>query len=354
VAAVLVAAAALFGNLLAAGIPARGLDPGRKITQYVFQSWDLDDGLPSARVSDIAQTADGYLWLATYNGLVRFDGVRFERFHPGNSRVFTTGEIYALAARAGGGLWIGCGDGSIVLRDGPAFTRVREPADGTSNGVFSLLEDREGRLWVLSELDGILRYSWADGGLQAVSPPRSLTDVEVPSPVVVRRSFLEDTEGHVWFASQGAGVWAIGEDSLRRWPTAEGLNHDFAQALALDGDGSIWIAGSRGLNRLRDARLEDRTAELGLHGTPVVSLHVDRNGSLWVGERGIYRHNSGGTERFEPFELFPGPAGSFGKRHRHDRERGRGVVGRPGPLRLRGPRRDRVGGDVPRGPEPDR
>jgi ligand-binding sensor domain-containing protein/signal transduction histidine kinase len=283
------------------------LDPAKKLTQYVFESWDAEDGLPSSRVLDIEQTTDGYLWLATYNGLVRFDGVRFHRFHTGNTPSFTSNEIYSLDARSDGGLWIGGGDGSIILRRGPAFARLKEPDPDATNGVFSLHEDRNGRLWVLSELDGILRYSYLDDRLKALAIPPPLEGVSIPTPVVVRQSFFEDRDGTLWFASQGNGLYVIREDSLLILSTADGLNDDFVQTLTGDDDGTIWIASSRGLNRMRGGRVENLTDALGLHGTPITSLLVDRAGSLWVGERALYRHSDRGTEQINPFDILPDP-----------------------------------------------
>ena len=273
----------------------------------MFESWGLEDGLPSSRVVDVEQTSDGYLWLATYNGLVRFDGVRFHRFHEGNTPSFSSDEIYSLEARSDGGLWIGSGDGSIILRSGPAFERLKDPDPMATNGVFSLHEDRRGHLWVLSELNGILRYSYREGRLEALPLPPSLRDVPVPTPVVVRRSFFEDGDGTLWFASQGNGVYLIREDGLRVLSSADGLNNNFVQAVAGDRGGTVWIASSRGLNRVRNGLVEDLTADLGLHGTPITSLLVDQAGSLWVGEQALYRHSELGTEQIEPFDHYADP-----------------------------------------------
>jgi signal transduction histidine kinase/ligand-binding sensor domain-containing protein len=300
-------AGACCGQLAAQEQPPAGLDPTKKLTQYVLESWDPEDGLPSSRVVDVEQTSDGYLWLATYDGLVRFDGVRFHRFHGGNTPSFTSNEVYSLKARSDGGLWIGGGDGSIILRNGPAFVRLKDPDPAANNGVFSLHEDRQGRLWVLSELEGILRYSYREGRLETLALPPPLRDVPVPTPVVVRRSFFEDDDGTLWFASQGNGVYLIREDGLRVLSSADGLNNDFVQAVAGDRDGSVWIASSRGLNRVRNGLVEDLTADLGLHGTPITSLLVDRAGSLWVGEQALYRHGERGTEQIEPFDHYADP-----------------------------------------------
>src|SRR5262245_39345137 len=79
---------------------ASALDPGRAITQYVRDGWGLREGLPQLSVQGVAQTPDGYLWLATEEGLVRFDGVRFTVFDEGNTPGLRSRNIEALAVAA--------------------------------------------------------------------------------------------------------------------------------------------------------------------------------------------------------------------------------------------------------------
>lgn len=57
------------------------MDPQKSIRQYVHRSWDIDEGLPGSSISGLVQTADGYLWFGTRDGLVRFDGARFTVFN---------------------------------------------------------------------------------------------------------------------------------------------------------------------------------------------------------------------------------------------------------------------------------
>jgi ligand-binding sensor domain-containing protein len=80
-------------------------------TEYLHHAWTKADGLPNDRVQDILQTEDGYLWLATQNGLARFDGLRFV--------------VFDLSQDKGGGLWIGTANGLLYLRD-QRFRRVTD------------------------------------------------------------------------------------------------------------------------------------------------------------------------------------------------------------------------------------
>lgn len=76
--------------------PCSALDPERAITQYVHQKWGTNDGLPQSTVHSIVQTRDGYLWIATQEGLVRFDGHRFVVFDMQTTKEFKDNWIMKL------------------------------------------------------------------------------------------------------------------------------------------------------------------------------------------------------------------------------------------------------------------
>jgi ligand-binding sensor domain-containing protein len=79
------------------------LNPDRKIAQFYRTAWTIEDGVPS-RIERLAQTRDGYLWLGTFRGLFRFDGVRFERYQPERGGPFPYQDIFSLLATPDGGL----------------------------------------------------------------------------------------------------------------------------------------------------------------------------------------------------------------------------------------------------------
>ena len=108
-------AALAVGLLLAAPSTSWALNPLTIISQYTADSWRTDDGLPQASVGAVAQTADGYIWLATEEGLVRFDGVRFTVFDTTNSAL-TDNYISGLLAARDGALWIRTPAASVSLR----------------------------------------------------------------------------------------------------------------------------------------------------------------------------------------------------------------------------------------------
>src|SRR5262249_33814782 len=123
------------------------LNPAKLPIQYSYDYWTPRDGLPHTWISSILQTKDGYLWLGTAIGLVRFDGIRFVVFDKANTNGIKGNNIQCLLESKDGSLWAGTlGHGLIYLRDGRATSFTTE--DGLPhNEVWTLAEDAEGNIW---------------------------------------------------------------------------------------------------------------------------------------------------------------------------------------------------------------
>src|SRR5215470_3686301 len=126
---------------------AGALDSRKAITQYAHQAWKTDQGLPQNSIQAILQTRDGYLWLGTERGLVRFDGVQFTVLDKGNAPGLRSSNTQALLQDRDGNLWVGTWGGLHRYHDGrfEAFTTK----EGLSNNrVVALYQDRHGALWI--------------------------------------------------------------------------------------------------------------------------------------------------------------------------------------------------------------
>ena len=112
--------AGLWLALAAAVVPARGAGMAG---DYLLDVWTSENGLPDSSVTAVAQTPDGYLWIGTYNGLARFDGVRFMTFDPANTPALSHARVRKLFVDSRGVLWINGYDGSLVTYAGGVFTQ---------------------------------------------------------------------------------------------------------------------------------------------------------------------------------------------------------------------------------------
>ncbi len=299
------------------GQQARGLDPARALTQYLHQVWTTDEGLPQNSVNAIAQTRDGYLWLGTEEGLVRFDGARFTILDKSNTAAFASAQaIHALFEDRDGTLWVGTVAGLVRLAGGRLSRyddeRLREEP------VSTLYEDRQGTLWVGTN-DGL--FALADGRLARYSTDDGLASNQVNALFQDRSGALwigtgeglhrfadgaftvyhqadgpsenlitaieEDRDGRLWLGTRG-GLYFLQGDALH--PYAPG-DTDAVWALWADPQGSLWIGMDRGLRRLRAGRLDVFAEREGLSEDRVISLYHDEEGSLWIGTlgRGLQR-----------------------------------------------------------------
>lgn len=291
--------------------PVLALDPTRDISEYNCQNWSRQNGLPANWITAVAQSKDGYLWLGTVAGLVRFDGTEFKTIELTNSPSSRRAAVTSLAAAKGGGLWVGLRRRSFGYCNGETlFFRGKKEWGGLDLNVQALFESDDQSLWVVA--DQRLARLTAAGGYEVL-----LTNI---SPVLI--SGYQDAQGRIWvgmanglhFLQEGRSVkvpdpvldtslvFAIEVDTEGQlWVgTSRGLScfdADFrpkkippireeVHALLVDSRGTVWIGtDGRGLARYRNGQLEFLDRAMGLAGEFVNAIAEDREGSLWIGTR---------------------------------------------------------------------
>jgi ligand-binding sensor domain-containing protein/signal transduction histidine kinase len=259
----------------------QALDPSKAVTQYVHRSWGTEDGLPQISAMALAQTPDGYLWIATQNGLARFDGVRFSVFDQSNTPQLGDNTITALRADRTGTLWIGTAAGVTAWRGG----RFRSfgPRDGLPPGpIFSLFEARDGGIWLGSR--GVV-FERKGGRFVRRNMP-------VPGDVLS----IAESDGAIWVAAYG-GLIRIRGDACDRFTTANGLPDDDVLSLNAVGE-DLWIGTLRGL-AIRRGGVFHREVPRELKTEEVWAILLDRDRTLWFGTRhGLMRLVKERVERY--------------------------------------------------------
>ena len=253
---------------------------------YIRQAWGTAHGLPQNTVNAILQTRDGYLWLGTFGGLIRFDGHSFTVFDPGNTPGLASARITALHETRDGVLWIGTEAGLTRYQNGQFKSYYA--GDGLPHeSVLALMEDRRGRLWI-GTVGGTARFD--DAGFQPFATATRITDT---------RAFAEMPDGDVWIWTHDGIERAVGGDT--REPIAELGVNAAAVRLFVDSRDRLW-AGSARLYRWDGTAFVD--VPLGMpparYGV-ITAIAEDHSGALWLGTQfgGVLRLSEDTVETYE-------------------------------------------------------
>ena len=249
---------------------AHALDPNVPIAKLRHTVWKEADGLPAGSKTGSVQTSDGFIWIATFAGLTRFDGLRFETITLPRSERLTSASIFTLDAPSSGGLWIGFAFGGVgLLKDGN--WKVFTAEDGLPAGsAQAFAEDLDGVVWVATSR-GLARIQ--DNRVSSLGP-----EWAVPPGYI--HSLMIDSEGAVWLALSDSTLAYLlrGERSFRRLPRSfKSSVSDNRVGVAQAATGAIWAYDDDGLHRLDVKRLPDGRT----HATNPVSLQFDHDGGLW-------------------------------------------------------------------------
>jgi signal transduction histidine kinase/ligand-binding sensor domain-containing protein/DNA-binding response OmpR family regulator len=259
--------------LLVLAVPARAgrIEPLPSAPGHVYEVFGVEDGLPRAGISQALQSRDGYLWLATFDGLARFDGDRFEVFDSENTPALGSNRIFRMLESPDGTLWIRTEQGHVVRHANGAFTACARPREGRADCTLrqagaayftQIFEDSSGGIWAGGP-SGLFRYE--QGELREIPGLRTESAVE---------AFLHDREGRLWVGTR-TGLWMGRPGRFERVALPPGSLDRGTPVIAEDAAGEIWLGTSVGAGRLRDGRFLPETLGLSHVGK-------DRRGRLWV------------------------------------------------------------------------
>jgi signal transduction histidine kinase/ligand-binding sensor domain-containing protein len=311
----------LLGALLACCVSLRALG------QYRFDHWTTDNGLPQNTIRNLVQTRDGYLWFTTFDGLVRFDGVRFTVFDKNNSPGIINNRFMNIVEDKDGALYAVTEDGGLTVCRQGVFTSYAPITDlpgirasdlrlDANGEVIIIMDDRtavylrDGKFMpVPPEYQSNMQrdfYPGRSGRFQVITPqgiqshqagqvthyPFAFESLSVNFHV----KLYEDDTGSLWVGSP-SGLYQIRDRLITRYTEKDGLPpRAYLRPYSEDQEGGIWfITGSvraldNGLARYKDGRFTFFGAEAGLPSTDIGDVLVDREGMLWIGTaNGLYR-----------------------------------------------------------------
>jgi len=236
---------------IVAGASARGEIP-QTSSPFLVTRWTTENGLPQNSVTAIAQTPDGYLWLGTFGGLARFDGVHFTIFNSGNTPALISNRISTLHVGRDGSLWIGAETGEVTrFRDGRFSLFARFTAGGYSNQViWNIYEDRGGSLWVSTQEQGMTRFVGGDAARAEFYDER----YGLPSSAI--KNVCEDRDGNLWVCTKrGLALFQPGQSGgLGKFTTQLKSDAELLRA-SPHPDGGLWLFTETVLHRFQQGRL---------------------------------------------------------------------------------------------------
>jgi len=318
------------------------LSPDLRITQFHHTAWTTEDGAPTG-LEALAQTSDGYLWLAAAGGLFRFDGVRFERIDGIGGERLLSSNIMTLFAAPRGGLWLGYRfGGASFIQDGKV-KNYGESAGLPGGSVTGFAQDHAGVMWATTTW-GLMRF---DGSLwQNVNEELNLASEYVKTLQMARdgtlwivighdvmflrpgnavfvaagiqtsdgeASFVEAPDGTLWLTDDRLGVRTVyvpNGTTSREWVAVRDARKEALLGKLIDRDGALWTTSASGIHRVTDvARLlaphsaagasQDAYSEVdGLTAPFAAAFLEDREGNIWIG-------TAGGLDRFRESRLTP-------------------------------------------------
>ncbi len=295
------------------------------MAQYRFDSWTTDDGLPQNSVLSVTQTRDGYLWLTTFDGLVRFDGVKFAVFDKSNTKGIVSNRFTCLFEDADGAVWAGSEYGGLTRYANGKFETFTV-GETLANIIRDIQRNERGELIILTDGGvfkrrgdgGFERYPdevsprfqkiyWGQTGARWILDGRGLHRVKdnqiTDYPIFVRETFLsnfyEDRDGALWFGAGVAdvyelkdGVITVYNETGQRAETGAVRLDQINYVAAEDGEGNIWTGGpSPAILNRRDKIVRRLANADGFPSNGVKAIFSDREGSVWLGaeDRGLVR-----------------------------------------------------------------
>jgi signal transduction histidine kinase len=218
-----------------------GSSPVTAAPNYFLRTWQVEQGLPQNNVTAVVQTRDGYVWVGTYNGLTRFDGVRFTVFDENTTPELHSRRITSLFEADDGTLWIGTESGDISQYKDGHFAAVPLRTNWSGRKICDIASDEAGDVWLMNETGELARVR--DG--QVLAPAAGRLARVVALTRSASGQIWVDRAGHVSLLKQGQLL------PVRFSPTASEPD-PYVQGVAASRDGGLWVACNGGIKKWRD------------------------------------------------------------------------------------------------------
>ncbi|UCC41016.1 MAG: helix-turn-helix domain-containing protein [Candidatus Aminicenantes bacterium] len=304
------------------------LNSPKSISQFAHLQWTTQNGLPHNTIQSIYQTRDGYLWIGTEAGLVRFNGKSFSTFDQTSLIHLPVSEIMAIYEDHDRNLWLGTfGEGLYIYKKG-LFTQISKDKGFHSQSIFDIREDDQGNIW-MGTGDGLVRYKndrfdylttenglsnntiielykdrndniWfgsLDGSVFKIEKETAdyddIHDVmfqKAPIEAFYVEDIFEDKDGNI-LVPTGSGLFFFKEGNTQRYGKISGISDFRILSMIQSQSGHFWAGTSgNGLIRLNQNHSYDEFSDRFLNNEVITVVFEDKNENIWIGTRGSGLH----------------------------------------------------------------
>ena len=312
---------------------ALAISPALSLDQNIIRNWGVDQGLPQGTVYALAQTTDGFIWAATQEGFVRFDGSDFLTYDKASVPQIHNNMTLALLSARDGSIYAATNGGGLVHVQGRRVTSYEVAQGMPSDSATALYESANGTLWIGTQkgvasrqADGrIVKIAGSDAmavttlaedwsgqlwigtthGVATFKDGRLVRHDSDGFPTTQILAIRVTRDGSIWFGTRGSGLVRYRAGEFRAYTTADGLPSLNVSAVYEDSHGTLWIGTlDHGVGRLSNETFDFASDAIGIGNKAVSSFLEDREGDLWIGSaNGLTRVAQG---RVIPFTMSQG------------------------------------------------
>jgi len=290
-------------------VSASAVDPTRTVSQYLHDSWGTERGWPGGSITAIAQTSDGYLWIGTDKGLLRFDGLNFHQFERAHPDPMLIGPVRTLLVDASDHLWILLQNTTVFRYYNGNFELIR---GWSENGTTAMARGTSGAVLLSSLAEGTVTYSdnrflalssadllanaagvaYSEAPDQRATPFSWFDRLAALTSVVI--SMAQTDDGKIWLGTERRGLFYLQEGRVSS--ASNGRDDTKINCFLPLQNSELWVGTAKGVLRWNGTKLTLAGVPSSLLNLEVLSILRDRDSNIWVGtSRGLFRYNANGV-----------------------------------------------------------
>lgn len=253
--------------------------PDSNKNQYYIERWTTDNGLPSNTLIKIHKSKKGYIWIASFDGLAKFDGVQFTNYNRTSTNMVSN-SISQIKEGANNKLWIGTYGNGIMSYQHGRFKDENSNQYLRTQSIQTLFIDGKGHLWIGTRGNGLFYH---DGNINQLNLHPLLENVTISA-------IAQAPDGAMWFGTEGNGLIKKVDNEFQTYSAVEGMPDNKIFAIYFDNDGVMWVGNNSGLSRFNGTTFD---LVKGVNSCLINKMFEDQHNNLWVATNcGLYRKNS--------------------------------------------------------------